>query len=111
MLDKSRVLHAAGPLFENVREEEEEVTEPVAVLAEPEEQDMDDLVSDVSTQHTQDVERNHLRDPEVEWLEPLVETGEVLPVETLAQRMSHFHGASPDVGFTLGSRPAISRGM
>ena len=112
MLDTARELHAAEPLFECVREEEEEVTEPVAVLAEPEEQDMDVLDSKVSTQHTQDVERDHLRDPEVEWLEPLVgETGEVLPVETLAHGMSHLHGASTDVEFTLGPRPAISRGV
>ena len=51
-----------------VREEEEEVTEPAAMLAESEEQDMDDLDSNVSTQHAGDVERDHLRDPEVEWL-------------------------------------------
>ena len=41
--DEARQLHAAGQLFENVREEEEEVPETVALLAEPEEQDVDDL--------------------------------------------------------------------
>ena len=70
-------------VFENVREEqEEEVPETVAMLAEPEEQDMDDHESNAST----DVAQDHMRDPEVEWLEPLVEAR----VETPAQRMSHF---------------------
>ena len=72
---------------------------------------MDYLESNVSTEHAEDVERDHLRDPEVEWLEPLVgETGEVPPVDapvaTPAQRMSHFLA-----GFTLGPRPATSRDM
>ena len=53
--------------------------ESVAMLAEPKEQDMDDHES-------ADVAQDHMRDPEVEWLEPLVEA----PVETPAQRMSHF---------------------
>ena len=67
-----------------MREEqkEEEVPETVAMLAEPEEQDMDDHESNAST----DVAQDHMRDPEVEWLEPPVEA----PVETPAQRMSHF---------------------
>ena len=80
----------AGQLFENVREgqkeEEEEVPETVAMLAEPEEQDMDDHESNASTEPIEDVAQDHMRDPEVEWLEPPVEA----PVETLAQRMSHF---------------------
>ena len=63
-------------------EEQEEVPETVAMLAEPEEQDMDDHESNAST----DVAQDHMRDPEVEWLEPSVEA----PVETPAQRMSHF---------------------
>ena len=54
----------------------------MAMLAEPEEQDMDDHESNAST----DVAQDHTRDPEVEWLEPPVEA----PVETPAQRMSHF---------------------
>ena len=83
LLDEARQLHAAGQLFENVREEqEEEVPETVAMLAEPEEQDMDDHESNAST----DVAQDHMTDPEVEWLEPPVEA----PVETPAQRMSHF---------------------
>ena len=86
LLDEARQLHAAGQLFEEVREEQEEVPETVAMLAEPEEQDMDELESNASTEPMEDVARDHMRDPEVEWLEPLVET----PVETLAQRMSHF---------------------
>ena len=78
VLDEARQLHAAGQLFENVREEEGEVTEPVAMLAEPGEQDTDDLETNVSTEHTEDVDRDHLRDPEVKWLEPPVGgTGEV----------------------------------
>ena len=56
--------------------------ETVAMFAEPEEQDMDDHESNAST----DVAQDHMRDPEVEWLEPPVEA----PVETPAQRMSHF---------------------
>ena len=40
LLDEARQLHAAGQLFENVREEQEEVPETVAMLAEPEEQDI-----------------------------------------------------------------------
>ena len=81
-------LHAAGQLFETVREEqEEEVPETVAMLAEPEEQDMDDHESNAST----DVAQDQMRDPEVEWLEPLVEA----PVETPAQRMSHFLALRP----------------
>ena len=76
LLDEARQLHAAGQLFENVREEqEEEVPEMVAMLAEPEEQGMDDHESNAST----DVAQDHMRDPEVEWLEPLVEA----PVEHL----------------------------
>ena len=83
LLDEARQLHAAGQLFENVREEqEEEVPETVAMLAEPEEQDMDDHESNAST----DVAQDHMRDPELEWLEPPVEA----PLETPAQRMSHF---------------------
>ena len=35
LLDDARQLHAAGQLFENVREEQEEVPEMVAMLAEP----------------------------------------------------------------------------
>ena len=65
VLDEARQLHAAGQLFEKVREEEEEVPETVALLAEPEEQDMDDLQGNVSMEPTEDVVRNHLRDPEV----------------------------------------------
>ena len=83
LLDEARQLHAAGQLFEEVREEqEEEVPETVAMLAEPEEQDMDDHESNASS----DVAQDHMTDPEVEWLEPPVEA----PVETPAQRMSHF---------------------
>ena len=44
---------------------------------------MDDHESNAST----DVAQDHTRDPEVEWLEPLVEA----PVETPAQRMSQLH--------------------
>ena len=73
MLDEARQLLAAGQLFETAREEEEEAPETVAMLAEPEEQDMDDLQSNVSTEPSEDVERDHLRDPEVEWLEPPME--------------------------------------
>ena len=77
VLTEARQLHAAGQL---VRKEDGRVTEPVAVLAEPEEQHMDDHESNVSTEHTEDIERDHLRDPEDEWLEPLVgETGEEPP--------------------------------
>ena len=79
LLDEARQLHAAGELFENVREEQEEVPETVAMLAEPEEQYVDDHESNAST----DVAQDHMRDPEVEWP---VEA----PVETFAQRMSHF---------------------
>ena len=43
---------------------------------------MDDHESNAST----DVAQDHMRDPEVEWLEPLVEA----PVETPALRMSRF---------------------
>ena len=87
LLDESRQLHAAGQLFDNAREEqEEEVPETVAMLAEPEEQDMDDHESNASTEPIEDVAQDHMRDPEVEWLEPPVEA----PVETPAQRMSHF---------------------
>ena len=82
LLNEARQLHAVGQLFEKVREEqEEEVPETVAMLAVPEEQDMDDHESNASTEVPQD----HIRDPEAEWLEPLVEA----PVETPAQRMSH----------------------
>ena len=35
LLDEARQLHAAGQLFEEVREEQEEVPETVAMLAEP----------------------------------------------------------------------------
>ena len=50
LLDEARQLHAAGQLFEKVREEqEEEVPETVAMLAEPEEQDMDDHERNAST--------------------------------------------------------------
>ena len=84
LLDEARQLHAAGQLFENVREEqEEEAPETVAFLAEPEEQDMDDHESNASTEPIEDVAQDHMRDPEVEWLEPPVEA----PVETPAQRM------------------------
>ena len=82
MLDEARQWDAAGQLFDNVREEQEEVPETVAMLAEPEEQDMDDHESIAST----DVAQDHRRDPEVEWIKPPVEA----PVETPAQRMSHF---------------------
>ena len=58
VLDEARQVHAAGQLFENVREEEGEVTEPVAMLADPREQDMDDPESNVSTVHSEDVERD-----------------------------------------------------
>ena len=81
MLDEARQLHAAGQLFENVREEQEEVPETVAMLAAPEEQDTNDHESNAST----DVAQGHMRDPEVEWLEPPVEA----PVETPSQRISH----------------------
>ena len=78
-----------------VRWRKKERRQRVVMLAEPEEQDTDDHESNISTEHAEDVERDHLRDPEVEWLEPLVrETGEVPPVDapvaTPAQRMSHF---------------------
>ena len=50
LLEEARQLHAAGQLFENVREEqEEEVPETVGMLADPEEQDMDDHLSKAST--------------------------------------------------------------
>ena len=58
-------MRAAGQLFEEVREE---VPETVAMLAEPEEQDMNDHESNAST----DVAQDHMRDSEVEWLEPPV---------------------------------------
>ena len=91
LLDEARQLHAAGQLFENVREEqEEEMPETVAMLAEPEEQDMDDHESNASTEPIEDVAQDHTRDPEVEWLEPPVEA----PVETPAQRMSHLRQAA-----------------
>ena len=81
LLDESRQFHAFGQLFEEVREEQEEVPETVAMLAEPEEQDMDDLESNVSTEPTEDVAQDHMRDREVEWLEPPAEA----PVETPAR--------------------------
>ena len=59
---------------------QEEVPETVAMLAEPEEQDMDDLQSNVFTEPIEDVAQEHIRDLEVEWLELLVEA----PVETPA---------------------------
>ena len=65
LLDEARQLHAAGQLFENVREEQEVVPETVAMLAEPEEQDVDDHESNAST----DVAQDQMRDPEVEWPE------------------------------------------
>ena len=58
----------------------------VAMLAEPEEQDVDDHESNASTELTEDVAQDHMRDPEVEWREPPVEA----PVETPTQRMSRF---------------------
>ena len=64
-----------------------EATEPVAVLAEPEEHDLKNLQSNVSTEHTEDVERNRLRDPKVEWLEPPVgPNGEAPPVDAPAAK-------------------------
>ena len=95
LLDEAPQLHAAGQLFENVREEqEEEVPESVAMLAEPEEQDMDDHESNASA----DVAQDHMRDPEVEWLEPLVESssGNTCATNVALPR------ASPGVGFALG---------
>ena len=82
LLDEAHQFHAAGQLLESVREEKEEVPETVAMLVEPEEQDMDDYESNASS----DVAQDHMRDPEAEWLEPPLEA----PVETPAQRMSHF---------------------
>ena len=103
LLDVERQLHAAGQLFGEVREKQEEVPETVAMLAEPEEQDMDDHESNAST----DVAQDHMRDPEVEWLEPPVEA----PVETPAQRMSHFLALRLVWGFSIGPRLTTSRGM
>ena len=56
--DEDRQLHAAGQLFENVREEQEEVPETVVMLAQPGERDMDDHESNVST----DVAQDHMKD-------------------------------------------------
>ena len=92
LLDEARQLHAAGQLFENVREEQEEVPETVAMLAEPEEQDMDDHESNAST----DVAQDHMTDPEVEWLEPPVEAPVTCATHVALPR------ASPVVGFALG---------
>ena len=55
-----------------------------------------------------------LKRPEVERLEsPVGETGEVSPVDALvatpAQRMSHFFGASPGVGFTCNNPRHVVR--
>ena len=80
LLDEARQLHAAGQLFEEVREQQEEVPETVAMHTEL--SPKDDQESNAST----DVAQDHMRDPEVEWLEPPVEA----LVETPAQRMSHF---------------------
>ena len=94
-----------GSSSRKVREEqeEEEVPETVAMLAEPEEQDMDDHESNASTEPIEDVAQDHVRDPEVEWLEPPVEA----PVETPAQRMSH----SLALRLVWSSPSARSRGM
>ena len=70
--------------------------ETVAMLAEPEEQEKDDHESNASTEPIEDVAQDHMRDPEMEWLEPPVEA----PVETPAQRMSHFLALR--LGFALG---------
>ena len=104
VLDDARQLHAAGQLFENVGKEKVEVTEPVGMLAEPEEQDVDDLENNVPTEHTEDVERDHLRGPEVEWLELLVgETGEVPPL--LWQRLVQTDQQNNRMRPALGARP------
>ena len=94
LLDEARQLHAAGQLFEEVREDQEEVPETVAMLAEPEEQDMDDHESNAST----DVAQDHMREPEVEWLEPRAEA----PVEIPAPRMSYFLALRLVWAFALG---------
>ena len=92
MLDEARQLH--------VWEEQEEVPETVAMLVEPKEQDMDDHESNAST----DVAQDHMRDPEVEWIEPPVEA----PVETPAQRMSHLLALRLVWGSTRDSRQAAA---
>ena len=62
---EARQLHAAGQLFENVREEQEEEAPETGglPLAEPEEQDMDDHESNASTEPIEDVAQDHMRDP------------------------------------------------